>query len=59
MEQEELNKELNRQFFQTELKLFGKYPYSKKVTDITLSELMVINSAKSNIRFLTHLEDTK
>ena len=49
MEQEEPKKELNRQFFQNELKLFGKYPYSEKVTDITLSDLMAINSAKANI----------
>ena len=49
MEQEELNKEFNRQFFQTELRSFGKYPYSKKVTDITLFKLMAKNSAKSNI----------
>ena len=49
MEQEEPKKELNRQFFQNELKLFGKYPYSEKVKDITLSDLMAINSAKANI----------
>ena len=49
MEQEEPKKELNRQFFQTELRSFGKYPYSKKVTDITLFKLMAKNSDKSNI----------
>ena len=49
MEQEEPKKELNRQFFKNELKLFGKYPYSEEVKDVTLSELMAINSAKANI----------
>ena len=49
MEKEEQPKELNRIFFQNELKLFGKYPYSEGVKDITLSDLMAINSAKSNI----------
>ena len=48
-EKEEQPKELNRIFFQNELKLFGKYPYSEGVKDITLSDLMAINSAKSNI----------
>ena len=49
MEQEEQPKDLNRKFFANELKLFGKYPYSESVTDVTLSELMAINSSKSNI----------
>jgi len=49
MEQEEPKKELNRQFFKNELKLFGKYPYSEEVKDVTLSDLMAINSAKANI----------
>ena len=49
MEKEEEKKELNRKFFQNELKLFGKYPYSEAVKDVTLSDLMAINSAKSNI----------
>ena len=31
MAQEEEQKELNRQFFANELKLFGKYPYSEEV----------------------------
>ena len=48
MEQEEPKKELNRQFFKNELKLFGKYPYSEEVKDVTLSDLMAINSAKAN-----------
>ena len=36
MEKEEEKKELNRKFFQNELKLFGKYPYSEAVKDVTL-----------------------
>ena len=46
---EEAPKELNRQFFANELKLFGKYQYSEEVKDVTLSDLMAINSPKSNI----------
>ena len=49
MEGQEEKQELNRQFFANELKLFGKYPYSEEVKDVTLSELMAINSSKSNI----------
>ena len=45
---EEVN-ELNRQFFANELQLFGKYPYSEEVKDVTLADLMAINSSKSNI----------
>ena len=45
----EEQKELNRKFFANELKLFGMYPYSESVKDITLSELMAINTSKSNI----------
>ena len=36
----EEQKEINRKFFTNELKLFGKYPYSESVKDITLSDLM-------------------
>ena len=46
---EEEQPELNRKFFANELKLFGKYPYSEEVKDVTLAELMSINTAKSNI----------
>ena len=46
---EEAPKELNRQFFANELKLFGKYPYSEEVKDVTLADLMAINTSKSNI----------
>ena len=46
---EEAPNELNRQFFANELKLFGKYPYSEEVKDVTLSDLMSINNSKSNI----------
>ena len=46
---DEQAKELNRQFFANELKLFGKYPYSEEVKDVTLADLMAINSSKSNI----------
>ena len=49
MEQPEEPQELKRQFFANELKLFGKYPYSEEVKDVTLYELMAINSSKSNI----------
>ena len=47
--QEEEKQELNRQFFSNELKLFGKYPYSEEVKDVTLADLMAINSSKWNI----------
>ena len=47
--QEEQKQELNRQFFANELKLFGKYPYSEEVKDVTLADLMAINTSKSNI----------
>ena len=40
---DEQAKELNRQFFANELKLFGKYPYSEEVKDVTLADLMAIN----------------
>ena len=40
---------LKRQFFANELKLFGKYEYSEDVKDVTLADLMSINTAKSNI----------
>ena len=53
MEQEEQPKELNRKFFANELKLFGKYPYSESVKDVTLSVLMLINLSKLNI-FVPH-----
>lgn len=46
---EENPKELNRKFFANELKLFGKYTYSEEVKDITLAELMSVNTPKSNI----------
>ena len=47
--QEEEKQELNRQFFANELKLFGKYQYSEEVKDVTLADLMSINTSKSNI----------
>ena len=40
---------LKRQFFANELKLFGKYEYSEDVKDVTLADLMSINTSKSNI----------
>ena len=46
---EQEQNELNRQFFANELKLFGKYPYSEEVKDVTLADLMAINTSKSNI----------
>ena len=51
MEQQpaEEQKELNRQFFANELKLFGKYSYSEVVKDVALADLMAINTAKANI----------
>ena len=49
MGQQEEKQELNRQFFANELKLFGKYPYSKEVKDVTLADLIAINTSKSNI----------
>ena len=50
---EQEQQELNRQFFANELKLFGKYPYSEEVKDVTLADLMAINTSKSNI-IVTH-----
>ena len=41
--------ELKRQFFENELKLFGKYPYTEAVNEISVQELMAINTPKSNI----------
>ena len=41
--------ELKRQFFENELKLFGKYPYSESVNEMSVIELMAINTPKSNI----------
>ena len=49
MEEQEKKQELNRQFFANELKLFGKYPYSEEVKDVTLADLMAINTSNSNI----------
>ena len=46
---QEENAPLKRQFFANELKLFGKYEYSEDVKDVTLADLMSINTAKSNI----------
>ena len=40
---------LTTNFFANEMKLFGKYPYNEKVEDISLIDLMAINSSKSNI----------
>lgn len=42
-------KEVKRQFFANEIKLFGKYPYSEGVKDMTLADLISINTSKSNI----------
>ena len=36
-------------FFDTEFQLFGRYPYTEKVDDISVTELMAINTSKSNI----------
>ena len=47
--QEEVKQELKRQFFAKELKLVCKYPYSEEVKDVTLADLMSINTSKSNI----------
>ena len=54
MSQEENNdqiqkEELKKQFFKNELKLFSKYPYSESINEISLNELMSINTSKSNI----------
>ena len=54
MSQEENNEqiqkeELKRQFFENELKLFTKYPYSESINELSVNELMSINTSKSNI----------
>ena len=50
MAEEQANdKPLTTNFFANEMKLFGKYPYNEKVEDISLIDLMAINSSKSNI----------
>ena len=36
-------------FFDSEFLLFGKYPYKEKVDDISVFDLMAINTSKSNI----------
>jgi small subunit ribosomal protein S5e len=46
---EEAPKEINRKFFSNEIKLFGQYEYNTDVKDISLTELIAINTAKSNI----------
>jgi small subunit ribosomal protein S5e len=46
MQQEEVQVS---KFFDSEFLLFGKYPYKEKVDDISVAELMAINSSKSNI----------
>lgn len=40
---------IKSKFFANELKLFGKHTYNQEVPDMTLMELMAINSEKSNI----------
>ena len=52
---EEAQPELNRQFFANELKLFGKYPYSEEVKDVTLADLMAINTSKIKYNSTTYL----
>ena len=49
MEGEKEQQEIKTQFFANELKLFGKYPYNAKVPDMTLEELIAVNSEKANV----------
>ena len=47
--QGEERKPIERQFFNQEFMLFGKYPYSTPVEDISLMALTAINTPKTNI----------
>jgi small subunit ribosomal protein S5e len=40
---------INRKFYDSEITLFGKFPYEVENKDISLTELVAINSNKSNI----------
>ena len=46
-------KEMQTKFFANEVTLFGKYKYDVEVKDISLTELIAINSSRSNV-FVPH-----
>jgi len=46
---EENQEVINTKFFENEVKLYGTYDYNVKVEDITQTELIAINSSKSNV----------
>lgn len=45
----EEKKEIKKDFFANEIKLFGTYAYDVEVDDPTLSDLIAVNSPKANI----------
>ena len=47
------DKKLQTKFFENEVSLFGKYNYDVEVKDISLSDLIAINNARSNV-YLPH-----
>jgi small subunit ribosomal protein S5e len=42
-------KEIKSKFFDQEVKLFGTYQYNVEISDISLTELVAINSSKANV----------
>jgi small subunit ribosomal protein S5e len=44
---------MNTKFFENEVKLYGTYDYNVKVDDITQTELVAINTSKTNV-FIPH-----
>jgi len=51
--QTEEKKEINTKFFDQEIKLFGTYQYNCSIEDISLTELIAVNSSKANV-FIPH-----
>ena len=47
--QEDQTKQINSKFFDQEVKLYGTYQYNVGVDDISLTELVAINSSKANV----------
>ena len=46
-------KEMQTKFFANEVSLFGKYKYDVEVKDISLTDLIAVNSSRSNV-FVPH-----
>ncbi len=45
----EETKQIQRKFFNEEVKLFGQYEYNVEVEDLSLTDLIAVNTPKSNI----------